>query len=196
MPNRFSRSLAICIFMLAIMSVHAMAQVDTPRVELGVHFTYARLRVIAQNDTGVGGRLTFNINEAMAVEGEYNYFPGPIFGAASNSRRQGLFGVKYGIRSESAGLFFKVRPGFVKFEGNPAIACPAITPGTFRCNLAAGPTRFAFDVGGVFELYPLKRTVVRFDVGDTMISYPASFEIPESFTAHNLQFKVGVGLRF
>jgi hypothetical protein len=193
MPNRFSRSLAICMFLLAIMSVHVMAQVDTPKVELGVHFTYARLRVIAQNDTGVGGRLTFNINEAMAVEGEYNYFPGPIFGGASNSRRQGLFGVKYGIRSESAGIFFKVRPGFVKFEGNPALTCLV---GTFACNLAAGQTRFAFDIGGVFELYPIKRTVVRFDVGDTMISYPPSLEIPESFTAHNLQFKVGVGLRF
>jgi hypothetical protein len=193
--DRISRILATCMFMLTIMSVHALAQVDTPKVELGVHFNYLRLRTLSENDTGVGGRVTFNVTDSIGIEGEYNYFPGPIFGGASSSRRQGLFGVKSGLRSESAGIFFKVRPGFVKFEGSDAVLA-ICTPGTFGCNLAAGPTRFALDIGGVFELYPLRRTVVRFDVGDTMISYAPSLEIPESFTSHNLQFKIGIGLRF
>jgi len=162
------------------MGVNALAQTDAPKVEIGGHFTYARLRNFPANDTGVGGWLTFNITDNIGVEGEYNYFPGTVPGGSS-SREQALFGVKTGIRSESAGIFFKLRPGFQKFNFT---------------GIAPDSTQFAFDIGGVFELYPLKKTVVRFDVGDTMIQVGPQLGFPTSFTSHNLQFTAGVGFRF
>jgi hypothetical protein len=61
------------------------------------------------------------------------------------------------------------------------------------------------DVGGVLELYPSRRTVVRFDAGDTMVRYGSSFE-PLDFSnqlvrrpariTHNFQLTAGVALRF
>ncbi len=181
MPKGFSRILALCLFLLTIMSVNALAQSDAPKVEIGGHFTYARLRNFTANDTGVGGWVTFNVTDNIGIEGEYNYFPGELLPGFTSSRQQALFGVKSGIRSESAGIFFKLRPGFQRFNFN------GITPDR---------TQFAFDVGGVFELYPLRKTVVRFDVGDTMIQVGPSLGFPVSFTSHNLQVSVGVGLRF
>src|SRR5262245_10428490 len=199
MPIRFSRIFAVCMFLLSIMSVHALAQVDTPKVEVGVHFAFNRLRIFdpATNDIGVGGRLTFNINDAIAVEGEYNYFPREAFGGLSSSQSQGFIGVKTGLRSETAGIFFKMRPGFAKFSGTttPPLCTPALHQ-PIVCKIAGGPTQFAFDIGGVFELYPIRRTVVRFDVGDTMIRFGSILEAPDGYTAHNLQFNIGIGFRF
>ena len=181
MPKGFSLILATCIFLLSIMSVNALAQSGAPRVEVGGHFIYARLRNFPANDTGVGGWLTYNVTDNIGIEGEYNYFPGELLPGFTSSRQQALFGVKSGIRSESAGIFFKLRPGFQRFN------FAGITPDR---------TKFALDLGGVFELYPLKRTVVRFDVGDTMIQLDPSLGFPGSFTSHNIQVSAGIGLRF
>jgi hypothetical protein len=73
----------------------------------------------------------------------------------------------------------------------------------------------AFDFGGVVELYPTKRIIIRFDVGDTLArldqlnvsavlnplpgSLQASrlvvIEVPAD-TTHNLQVNAGIGFRF
>jgi hypothetical protein len=67
-------------------------------------------------------------------------------------------------------------------------------------------------VGGVFEIYPSRRTLIRFDVGDTIIRFdrrnvaavdPAlpptarmvTFTVSEE-TKHNLQASAGFGFRF
>ena len=75
-------------------------------------------------------------------------------------------------------------------------------------------TPLAFDVGGVIELYPSNRIVVRFDGGDTILHYrPRTFNtliadpnnpnVPilapvtvPSHTRHSFQFMGGVGIRF
>jgi hypothetical protein len=61
------------------------------------------------------------------------------------------------------------------------------------------------DLGGVVEVYPSRRVVVRFDAGDTMIRYGAHDVLdfgfnPEFFrapaqTTHNFQLSAGVGFR-
>ena len=66
-------------------------------------------------------------------------------------------------------------------------------------------TYFTTDVGGVLELYPSARTIVRFDAGDTIIRYGPHFEYdPLNFpqlirfpakVKHNFQFTAGVGFR-
>ncbi len=58
------------------------------------------------------------------------------------------------------------------------------------------------DVGGVVELYPSRKAVVRVDMGDTIVRYGeesldgAQSPIVVASTRHNFQFSVGVGYRF
>jgi len=59
------------------------------------------------------------------------------------------------------------------------------------------------DLGGVVEVYPSERAIIRADVGDTIIRFPqrtfGSFNNPSIIraeTKHNLQVSVGFGWRF
>lgn len=193
MRKMFFIVLAAATLSLLTPAQNANAQSETPKIELGAHYTVLRLRDFDTTDSGVGGRITYNITNSIGIEGEYNFFPekrvlftNPFY---LNSRRtQGLFGVKAGMRSEKAGVFGKLRPGFVHFgEGtfDPTILTILPVPP------AASSTEFALDAGGVLELYPSRAVALRFDVGDTMIRFGGL-----GYTSHNLQFTAGVGFRF
>ena len=216
--------------LLAIAVSEARAQSDTPRYETGVVFT-----AIRQNDDfyqlvqgfgprirhnyGVGGRFTYNLTRAIAIEGELTYhpkergvffsglFPGQFFDAAfiGGKRTEGLFGVKAGKRGERFGVFAKARPGFMHFDNVPD--CPG--GDVARCTVG-GKTEFALDLGGVFEYYPTRRFVIRFDAGDTIIRYrkltranfgglPPTPQFPLELgggTTNNAQYSIGFGVRF
>jgi hypothetical protein len=200
----------------------ARAQAETPRVEIGAHFSLIRLPHPQFNalDTfrgagaspGVGGRITFNFNKHVAVEGEINFFPKDLSHVpnpgtpsliqlrmlpVSGQQTQGVFGLKAGIRSRRAGVFGKVRPGYMRFGQSPEpVGCIAIAPPPFACEIARGRTAFALDLGGVVEFYPSRHTIVRFDLGDTLVYFRGPFFEGRSFTTHNLQFNAGVGFRF
>ena len=95
----------------------------------------------------------------------------------------------------------------------PGTACIAVFPRPLSCFESAGRTDFAFDVGGVVELYPSAHTVVRFDAGDTILragthnlpararvsptgpTFLSAFVSPAA-TTHNFQGSVGFALRF
>ena len=47
--------------------------------------------------------------------------------SVGSERTLALFGVKYGMRSERAGIFGKIRPGFMRFGGGSGIP-PFIPP--------------------------------------------------------------------
>jgi hypothetical protein len=116
-----------------------------------------------------------------------------------------------------------VRPGFINTKQDFFFQLP------FPCDFGPVCTRsvsatdsytgFSLDVGGVAEIYPSKRIVVRFDVGDTIanrrepivfidspifngqqppIFFGQSFlAIPgRTIATHNLQLSAGVGFRF
>jgi len=193
MRKMFFLVLAAVALLLMVPTQNAQAQPrsETPKVEVGAQYSLLRLSDFDTTDNGVGGRVTFNITDGFGVEGEVNFFPeGRINFAnlsSSDSRRtQGLFGVKYGIRSDKAGIFGKFRPGFMHFgQGTPLPGVPA----------SAGQTAFALDIGGVFELYPLRSVALRFDVGDTIIRFN-NIPLTAPFNSHNLQISTGVGLRF
>ena len=61
---------------------------------------------------------------------------------------------------------------------------------------------FALDAGGVLELYPSSRTIVRFDAGDTIVRIRNATAgvignpTTTTDTTHNFQFSVGFGYRF
>ena len=51
--------------------------------------------------------------------------------------------------------------------------CIAVFPPPIGCFQPVASTNFAIDLGGVFEFYPTKRTIIRFDAGDTIVRLPA-----------------------
>ena len=192
----------------------AAQQIKPSKVEVGAQFSSLTLTAPAvRREVGVGGRVTYNLTDNLAVEGEVNYFPSGStrgFDPGGNIL-QGQFGVKAGKRWEKFGLFAKARPGFMSFDGTFA---PRIS-GTITVNGRQFPvydidrtvrsTHFSMDVGGVVEVYPSRRVIVRFDAGDTMIRYgphdvldfsrtPEFFKAP-SQTTHNFQLSSGVSFR-
>ena len=193
MRKMFFFVLAAAALLLIAPAQNAQAQSETPKVEVGAHYTLLRLRDFDTTDSGVGGRMTFNITDGFALEGELNVFPEKRINFANpfylDSRRtQGLFGVKYGMRSEKAGIFGKLRPGFIHFGDGPVDPrILFIVPVPPR----ASATEFALDVGGVFELYPSRPVALRFDAGDTIIRFGGL-----GFNSHNLQISAGVAFRF
>jgi len=181
---------AAAALLLMVPAQNAQAQSETPKVEIGLHYTHLRLRDFGTADHGVGSRLTLNVTDSLAVEGEVNFFPRgrdnlatPTGFSGVSQRTQGLFGVKYGMRSKSAGIFGKIRPGFMHF-GENSLDFPFTPP-------IPTTTEFALDFGGVLELYPTRRVAFRFDIGDTIIRFGGL-----GFTSHNLQITTGVALRF
>jgi hypothetical protein len=200
MRKMFLFVLAASVLLMMVPAQNAQAQSETPKVEIGAHYTLLRLRDFDTTDSGVGGRLTLNLADSFGLEGEINFFPQkrdnfafvrPLY--LDSRRTQGLFGVKTGLRSEKAGIFGKLRPGFVHFGEstlNPAVLG---SPGLAQ---TASATQFALDIGGVFELYPSRSVAIRFDVGDTIIRFSGGGVGRLEGNSHNLQFTTGIALRF
>ena len=195
--TRLARPSAALIFCAVLLAAgEAQAQTGLPRFEVGAQLSgIDMLDSVREKPPGVGGRFSYNINDYAAFDAELNYFSTP---EANLDRTQGLFGVKVGRRfggsSPKVGLFFKVRPGFMRFLG-------LRQPGSS----INGTTKFALDVGGVLEFYPSKRTVVRIDAGNTAIFFNGEtvrrFSLPggpqeQLGTGHGLQSGIGVGFRF
>src|SRR4051812_39639408 len=89
----------------------ARAQSEVPKLELGAQFSAIRLTDFDTTEPGVGGRVTYNINHHLSVEGEFNFFPREQTVLTGGQKIEGLFGAKYGWRSDRVGLFGKLRPG-------------------------------------------------------------------------------------
>ena len=112
--------------------------------------------------------------------------------------------MKIGKRFEKFGVFGKVRPGFISADRVFSFIPGAQEPSLSNVQIKR-ETFFTTDVGGVLELYPSKRLVVRFDAGDTAIRHPERF-LPFDFGgplvrvrpakfSHNFQLTAGVAFR-
>ena len=170
-----------------------------------------------ESEFGFGGRFGYNISNHFAIEAEGNFFPRDR-DLQGGRKIQGLFGVKAGKKFDKVGVFAKARPGFIRFERGDyefgPNGCIAVFPPPLACYRPVAKTNMAFDVGGVLELYPSARTIIRFDAGDTIIRFgdrlvaatnpaippPSGLNLvvfPVSAeTKHNFQASVGVGFRF
>ena len=202
MIRKISVSLAACALALLVGTSSFAQTSDPPRFEVGAQAsllnfdTSDNLGARRRNKFGGGGRFTVNINKYVAAETEVNYFPqedsvriGTIDVPLWGKKTLVVGGIKAGGRTERVGVFGKARPGFIHFSYAPGFACIALVG--VVCNQPK-TTVFAMDLGGVFEYYPNRRTVVRFDLGDTIIRHdPRFFD-----TRHSLQTSIGVGLRF
>ncbi len=234
---RKSASFLVLVLFFAFAITAVRAQSDDEKFEVGGQFSVLRVPrrsinattfpcIVApcptaiattENDVtnyGFGGRLGYRVSKYFTLEGEGNFFPQD--GVLDAGRKiQGFFGVKAGKRLEKFGVFAKARPGFVNYSRGDYQAvgvCIAIFPPPIGCYQPVSRTNFAIDLGGVFEYYPTKRTIIRFDAGDTIVRLPdrsvAAFQTnaPSIFTLvvvpatsetrHNFQAGVGFGFRF
>lgn len=184
MPSvRYIISFCLLLSFLTISASMVSAQSIDGKFEVGAQFTAldeGPELFVGSNLISIGGgaRFAYNLTRYLALESELNYFSRDFSGA---TRYQGQFGVKTGMRYERFGIFAKARPGFVK---------------TFE-------KQFSMDLGGVLELYPARRTVVRFDIGDTIVTSRVyylngrDFGVGNVLTGtHNLQLSAGVAFRF
>ena len=202
-------SITLLITIITFASV-AVAQSTKDKVEIGVQTTSLTVFYpdLAFDDTkgGIGGRVTYNFNRSIAAEAEINFFPQKqLIFEGDGSSIQAQFGVKLGKRFEKFGLFGKVRPGFISADKVVSFI-PGTQFSTFPSSVKIErETFFTTDFGGVLELYPSRRMVVRFDAGDTVIRHPARF-LPLGLggpvvfargpkVSHNFQLTAGVGFR-
>ncbi|HEV7860781.1 MAG TPA: outer membrane beta-barrel protein, partial [Pyrinomonadaceae bacterium] len=106
-----------------------------PKFEVGAQFSSLSFRTnifgtnfdsggvskskIMSTELGFGVRLSYNLNDQLALEAEGNFFPRDsdfIAGLRGRGRvLQGQFGLKAGKRFHRFGIFGKARPGFVSF---------------------------------------------------------------------------------
>lgn len=188
------------------------SQVHEPKFEVGIHAAVVRLKEHPDTDVGVGVRFGRQLNRHFGVEGEVNFFPreltripelcspdqricvkAPTVPIFSSGRLQGQFGVKGGMRLRHLGLYGKLRPGFFYLRNRLEVVCIAAP-----CPpLTSGMTHFSLDFGGVVEIYPRNRLVVRFDIGSIYIRGRGTDLTPFARPlGHNLQCNVGLGFRF
>jgi len=199
MKSKLLFMLAIAVGILMSATGPAQAQSDVPRFEVGAQYsllnfdTFAQYSKAHRRESGVGGRFTINFNKYVAAEAQIDYFPnedieriGPFDVPLWGSKTLIVYGFKAGIRRDRFGVFAKARPGFIHFSEVPGFAC--VIGGSCR---QPAHNNFAFDVGGVFEYYLSRRTVVRVDAGDTIIRHRRFFG-----TSGQFQSSIGVGLRF
>ena len=176
--------------------------VEAHRAEVGVLYTGVKLEGFGETVNGLGGRFGYNFNKNFALDTEFSFFPETHLGNRQfGQKTQAFAGVKAGARSRYVGVFAKLRPG-VMFIGE-------VTSG-FNCSgTSFGQTcrpshnNLALDAGGVLELYPSARTIVRLDAGDTIVRIRnATLGLltggpnATTDTTHNIQFSVGFGYRF
>lgn len=198
-----SFSFTATILIMALSSI-VRAQADIPKTEIGVNFSLLNIERVGGRsaEPGFGGRFTYNVTKSVGLEAELNLFPKHYNGTSNEDGghiTQGLFGARIGKRFRKVGVFAKARPGFVSF--GQAILTRDSRSTTFQFGRL---THFALDLGGVLETYPTRHTVVRFDLGDTLVRYGrqnftdafGNLSVSGAFTRHNLQFSGGVGFRF
>jgi hypothetical protein len=138
------------------------------RWEIGTQYTNVSLPVLS-NDCGGGGcrknlsaagfNFDYNFSHLVAFDSNLNFIPGQ---QGTKPMMEGLFGVRVGHRYQHVGVFGKVRPGFIYYE--------SAMPGGGAKN-PDSLTRFATDFGGVVEVYPARKSTLRFDVGTTLVRY-------------------------
>jgi Outer membrane protein beta-barrel domain len=180
--------IAIALFLF---SSESFAQTRDHPIEVGGFITAIDLRdTVGEKPGGFGGRFAYNFTNNFAFDAEAAYFPensGGNFGQTA-----ALAGLKAGIRSESFGVFAKLRPGVVRFGGD-----------FFRTYNNRSQNYFAVDVGASLEFYPSPRVIVRVDLGDTIVPFgdntirrPLPPYTNRPGTTHNFQASFGVGFRF
>jgi hypothetical protein len=138
---------------------------------------------------------------------------------------EGLFGLRVGPTTRKWGFYSVLRPGFVSFShvlsGSSLGGVPGGTaaPRQFTAMLVppdawqaprlysaqtlptgglgfSRDTDFALNYGEAIEFRPTKHAALRFDIGDTIVSYPGGASVLGPFKQHNFQISQALVIRF
>jgi hypothetical protein len=154
------------------------------RWELGTQYTNISLPVLSNRCTGIvcrknlsalGATFGYNLTRYLALDSTVNIIPGQ---QGTQPMTEGLFGVKIGERFKKWAVFGKIRPGFIYYQS----AMPGsviYTPDSL--------TRFAWDLGGIVEVYPSRASTWRFDVGSTLVRYLSDHTDPRMSPFNDLR---------
>jgi Outer membrane protein beta-barrel domain len=176
---------------LFLISLESFAQIENHPIEVGGFLTAIDLRdTVGEKPLGFGGRLTYNLTNNFALDSEAAYFPENPSG--NFGQTTAFAGLRAGVRRENFGVFAKVRPGVLRLGGD-----------FFRTYNKRSHNNVAIDLGGVLELYPSRRVIVRVDLGDTIVPFgsetingPLPPYTIRPGTTHNFQGSFGIGFRF
>ena len=192
------------VVVLTAGSSRALAQ---NRLEAGAHVGVLRLSELRTTDVGMGADVRWHVAPAVAVEGALTWFPGSDSVSAGAAGRQhralGLAGLRTRVGYNNIDLFARGRAGFLRFGQEPATVCILIFPPPLACQLSAGYTAFAADVGGGASvgLTSSGRLRASIDAGDLLVRYGLTTlrlngSTTEGFVSHNLLVRFGVDWRF
>jgi hypothetical protein len=175
-----------------------------PPWEIGWHYSTLNLPMYRDGcigcriyNAGFGFNFGRRISRSFWFDSEFNFFPSAKGEQEKGGARQGLFGLKYGMRKENWGIFLKMRPGFVYYK-KALLELDRPDLGSL--------TRFALDVGTIVEYYPSRHSALRLDIGSTLVRYlkgnvDTGLLLPVLSTKYfitqgNLQLGVSYVLRF
>jgi hypothetical protein len=199
---RIGVSTAVCSLLVGL----ASAQVQ--KFEFGGQVTQLNTNIgfdaPREGFAGFGGRFTYNLTPRIGFEAETSYLPN-----SSEGKIVSLFGAKVGLRKPAFGLFAKARPGLINLRYRQECGIPESCPGPIS-PATLPKSYFAFDVGGVLEVYDLgfyksDKLFFRLDAGDTFASFGwdywsavdgQSIRTHVDRPRHNPQVSVGAGFRF
>jgi hypothetical protein len=190
MQKRFAMLLFPACFFLGLCASQGLAQSTVAKVEAGAFLSYINMaESTGEGPAGFGGRFSYNFNNYFAFDAAVSNYPQNPSGNFGQTLVSA--GVKAGIRSERIGLFAKAKPGVIHFGGR-----------AFRARHNGSRDYFSFDVGGVLELYPNSRVLLRLDISDNIIDFRddlfnRGFPAPKRpGLSHNRQLSLGIGVRF
>jgi hypothetical protein len=162
-----------------------------------------------RTEPGTGGFVSYEVFRFFYLDSAVSFFPRDTNSSGVHDGGQifqGLFGLKSGIRRDRIGVFGKVRPGFNSYSrALTAIQQTSAGPPPLFKNLFDRSTNFVLDLGGVVEIYPTRRTTLRFDLGDTHIYFATKsfvssngnvISVPGGQRLHTMVFSVGYAWRF
>lgn len=168
------------------------------KFEVGAHFASMRLSGIEATDAGFGVWAGWRIADALALEAATDFFLTGRHDVPRGGRKVlALFGPKIGWRAAHVGIFGKTRAGIARIaEGRQFGVCILIFPPPESCYVSE--TRLALELGGVVELYPSPRSILRVDVGDivTRLGKSSARFARDGDFAHDLRVVAGAGFRF
>jgi hypothetical protein len=181
------------------------------KLEAGVQFTTLILKRrttldAIREEPGLGGFVSCPLMRFLYADASVEFYPrgSKTIGFQDGGRIvQGLFGVKGGISRKHISIFGKVRPGLI--DATQTVNAFSSGTGSSATPVTGAFQTFALDLGGIVEIYASRRTLVRFDVGDTHLYFPDKFvtqtdgtvtRIPGGSYQHSMQYSAGYGWRF
>jgi hypothetical protein len=203
--SRCSKAGRACVLVVGLSGLAAAAEPAERRADVAVRFVLTDYGQFDEKDMGVGVDLSYRFADWLAADAQLSLFPDELGEPASfsDSRIEGLFGLRAGHRFGGAGVYGAVRPGFVKFsEPSEPRPCILIFPPPLECTLAGGTSVFALNYGVGLEAFPGDRAVFRVEVGDLMLRYPGPVladnmaVLDDHLWRHNLRATASVGIRF